>query len=196
VERQVERHTVDRAGADRSFEELWHRYQRPLTFFVTGLLPRRGAGDVAREAEDAVQEIMLKVYKNLAHYDGRRSMSAWIYTIARNHCTDLRRKRRVLSMSLDDDADGAPPTAAAAAAAAEQRYRTPEQAYLAQEVRRSIDTFMAELGSEDRSVLFLRFFEELPYAEIADVTGRPAGTVRYRVHELKKRLKDYLEDEG
>ncbi len=183
---QAVQNANDRGATGHEFTELWHRYQRPLTYFVSSLLRSGVTGDAAAEAEDAVQEIMLKVYRSLERYDGRRSMSAWVYTIARNHCADLRRKRRVLRMPLDQDDEGVE-------ALAGERYRTPEQAYLAEELRRSIDSFMATLGPEDRTVLFLRFYEELPYGEIAAVTGRPEGTVRYRVHELKRHLRDYLE---
>ncbi|NBC29489.1 MAG: sigma-70 family RNA polymerase sigma factor [Spirochaetes bacterium] len=171
--------------SEMPFEELWHRYQQSLSYFVTRIMRHSTRRDLSGDAEDAVQEIMFKVHRSLDRFDGSRSLSAWVYSIARNHCLDLRRRRTIpLAHNAPADLDEMPSTEA----------DDPERILLSNELRRTVDTFMSTLSKENRSILFLRFYEDLPYAEIAEVIGRPEGTVRYRVHELKQQLKAYLEE--
>lgn len=184
MHRYAEQPNSEPHPSEVAFEELWHRYQKPLSFFVTGLMGYTAVSDVAGSAEDAVQEIMLKVHRGLNSFDGSRSLSGWVYAIARNHCIDLRRRRRTIPLPTKDEVDSIPA----------RRGDNPEQRFLDDELKRTVDTFMSTLTEENRSILFLRFFEELPYAEIAEVVGRPEGTVRYRIHELKQHLRDYLEE--
>jgi RNA polymerase sigma-70 factor (ECF subfamily) len=163
---------------DPWFDHLWDAYYRRLWVFVRSLLP-------PEEAEDAVQEIMLKLYAARAAVDPGRPLAPWVYRVARNHCIDLLRAGSVRaaaggrSAGLDGLADGAPDPPAALERRGEQ-----------ETVRR----FLAGLPPDDRQLLFLRFFESLRVRQIADTLGRPEGTVKYRLHELKRRLRDYMED--
>jgi RNA polymerase sigma-70 factor, ECF subfamily len=179
----------DRAETDTiaqtTFEKLWERYHRPLTWFVNGYLGRVRNGDRAREVDDAVQEIMLKVYRSIDRFDGRNAMSTWIYTIARNHCIDLARRQtlRLARVHLSEDIDTLPGSEG----------QEPLELYLAREVNEEIDAFIETLDPDDRTMLMLRFYEDQPYAQIARVVGRPEGTVKYRIHEIKAGLKSWLE---
>lgn len=170
-----------------SFSALWERYHRSLTWFVSGYLSELRNGDRAHQVEDAVQEIMLKVYRSRERYDGRRAVSTWIYAIARNHCIDLVRRtgtRRVrLARDVDPDLLSSP------------ERNGPESQLVRAELHAAVGRFIASLAGDDRTMLMLRFYEDLPYAQIALATGRPEGTVKYRIHELKKQLRLYLEAE-
>ena len=179
-----------RAPADEileSFPLLWERYHRSLTWFVSGYLSGIRNGDRARQLEDAVQEIMLKVYCSRHRYDGRRAVSTWIYSIARNHCIDLARRsgtgRVHLARDVDPDLLASP------------EQNGPESQLVRAELHAAVGRFVASLAGDDRTMLMLRFYEDLPYAQIALATGRPEGTVKYRIHELKKQLRLCLEAE-
>ena len=173
--------------ADRSFPveggfaSVWKRYARPLAYFVTASLG-------TAEVEDAVQEIMLKVYRGRRQFDCSRSLSAWVYAVARNHCRDARRRRA----RRPQEAVSEPGVVDAAAAPEELG---PEEALLGAETRRLIRESLEALPHDDRQILFLHYFEGLSCAEIAAVIGRPEGTVKYRIHTAKKVLRRALEKE-
>lgn len=166
------------------FPRLWRKYHKPLLYFVK----RRLAGVSGAEPQDVVQDVMLKAYRSGDRYDGSRSFKTWLYAIARNHCIDIVRARRRPGgregeIGVDPDVVGAPSSS------------QPEEQVASEESRRRIRSAVDSLPDEDREILFLRYFEEMPYAEIADVVGRPEGTVRYRVHQIKSRLRQQLEGE-
>lgn len=163
------------------FAAVWKRYARPLAYFVGATL---GEGEV----EDVVQEIMLKLYRGGRRFDRSRSLSAWVYAVARNHCRDERRRRARRPRGVDEE----PGEGFEAAAGNEAG---PEETLMAAETRRQIREAMRALPADDRLILFLHYFEELSGAEIADVVGRPEGTVKYRIHAAKKVLRRRLEKE-
>lgn len=172
-------------AAPDSFENLWFQFQKPLHYFVRSFVTGHNSGDPSLQTDDAVQEIMLKVYRSRDRFDPDRSERAWIYSIARNHCLDLRRRADVARRHLSE----AEVTEVACA-----RHQPPDELYLENELRNEVARFVATLGADDRSLLFLRFYEDLSHKEIAQVFGRPEGTIRSRIHELKRRLKVYMED--
>lgn len=171
-------------GASVDFDSLWKRYYRPVYYIVrTHLQDRRS--DRAAEIADVVQEVMLKIYRSLDRYDTRRSLSSWVYSVTRNHCTDVwrrnqTRRRFVTSLPFPDRTP-------------EPSSESPEERLVAQERFDSVDRFVEALPAKDREVLLLRYYEGLPYSEIAEITGRPEGTIRYRVHLVKRRLRRRME---
>ena len=173
------------APSPRTFEQLWERYHKPLTWFVSGYLGALRNGDRASEIDDAVQEIMVKVYRSIDRFDRRRNPSSWVYSIARNHCIDIQRRTRTRGVRAASDVRvelvAAPPR------------EQPQERYLEREMHEEIDAYLGTLDDDDRTMLMLRFYEELPYAEIARSVGRPEGTVKYRIHEVKAGLKAWLE---
>jgi RNA polymerase sigma-70 factor (ECF subfamily) len=73
------------------------------------------------------------------------------------------------------------------------RFPGPEESTLRNELFAQLDRAIAELSAEDRTILFLRYYEDLSYREIAEITGTPEGTVKYRVHEIKRMIKPVAE---
>jgi RNA polymerase sigma-70 factor, ECF subfamily len=182
----VNQHTETSASIEElSFESLWERYHKPLTWFVSGYLRHLHDGDPLRLVEDAVQEILLRIYRRLDEFDCRHRTSTWIYSIARNYCIDLLRRHRVRRAHLVrcDNPDHYSCT----------RFRGPEEAYLEGELHARVGAFIASLEPDDRTMLMLRFYEDLSYSEIGRSVSRPEGTVKYRIHEIKRRLKEHLE---
>jgi RNA polymerase sigma-70 factor (ECF subfamily) len=167
------------------FPTVWRRYYKPLLYFVRGRL--RGHSHL--EAEDVVQDIMVKVYRARRGFDPSKSLRTWLYTIARNHCIDLARKRRFdRQLGRIDEGLGRGPTEVGAL-----RGDEPETEVLARDARAHVRSALDALAAEDREIMFLRYFEDLTYEQVAAIVGRPAGTVKYRVHELKRCLRRRLE---
>ncbi|MBI5445393.1 MAG: sigma-70 family RNA polymerase sigma factor [Deltaproteobacteria bacterium] len=152
--------------------------------FETLLLPHLDAAyDLARwltksdaDAQDAVQEAYLRA---LRFFDGFRSGDArpWILQIVRNCCFDLMRRSRAFE-PLDDEAP-----------LPDERTPDPETKTLRGADAEALEKALDELPPEFREVIVLYELEELPYREIARVTGVPIGTVMSRLSRARRRLR-------
>ena len=163
-------------------QAVWTEYYARLVVFVS-LFFRGTRVDSSKECEDVVQEIMEKVVLNLHRYNPRYSFNTWIYSIARNHCRDVTRKRTVRSRVAT--------TIEVESLAA--RTEGPEELLVRKEEERITERFMASLSEGERQVAFLRFSEGMTYEEIGRILGMPSGTVKYRIHEIRKGLENALE---
>lgn len=160
------------------FSIIWKDYYKKLLFFIRCL--------VGPEAEDLLQEIMLKVYDNLEHYNPLYSFNTWIYAIARNHCLNYLDKRKLATRSLEDET---------ITAADLSNAETPEKDFLYQELFKKIETCLNRLDPDYQQMAFLRFFEGLPLKAIAKILNLPEGTIKSRLYLIKQELKQELEDD-
>ena len=166
----------------RCFTDLWRHYYPRLVVYVRSMQVVEEA-----EIEDAVQEVMLKILRNLSNYRPTHAVGTWVYAIARNHCTDLARARarRPPHRSLDESTSGEPRDPAP----------TPEGELLGRETRRLVAEALEKLSPELRQVAFLRFHEEMKHREIARALGIPVGTAKYRVHTIRARVRRALQED-
>lgn len=138
-------------------------------------------------ADDAVQNALLAIVRGLPRFDGRSSLSTWIYRIATNAAIDeIRRVRRAPSA-----ADPAVLTATEA-----PNPRSDSTADLADHLDQSsaVAAALSKVPHDFRVALVLRYVADLEYAEIADVLGVPVGTVRSRLARGKEALASHLPD--
>jgi RNA polymerase sigma-70 factor (ECF subfamily) len=135
-------------------------------------------------AEEAAQEAFLRVWQHLQGYDPHYSFRAWIYRIAINAALDaLRREKPVVdidSIAEDSFARGG-------------EERGPEDALEWQEKTAQVRGAIMALPAPSRSVLVLREYGDLSYAEIASSLGIPLGTVMSRLNAARKQLRQSLE---
>jgi len=153
-------------------------YRQALVRFCRGYLGSR------EEAEDAVQEVFYKVLRTTDVPDNFR---AWVYRITRNHCINVLRAR-----ARRGDQAGLPPASRLAAEATGNLTRVVKQ-----ELRTRIAHLLAALPPEQREVVCLRHGEELSRAEIAYVLDIPESTVKSRLFQGLKKLREHtslLED--
>lgn len=166
-----------RAGDDRAFGHLVETYQRPVFSLAYRMLGNAG------DAEDAAQEAFLKAYRALASYDPARPFSTWILSITAHHCIDRLRRRRMQEISLD----GLPAWRAIPANVPDPQ-RSAELADRADRVAH----LLASLPDTDRLVIVLRYWHDLGYAEIAEVTDTSISAVKSRLHRARRQLAEAL----
>jgi RNA polymerase sigma-70 factor (ECF subfamily) len=163
------------AGDEAAFAALFEQYKNLVYKTAVLLLDSACVASPEAEAEEALQEVFLSVYRSLASYQPERAaFSTWLYRITVNHC--LNRKRRRLPwawLSLDRV-----PAAQAAGPSPEQALGETE------EVRAALRRLSAKL----RATVVLRFYADLSYAEIAQALDIPIGTVKSRLAEALKVL--------
>jgi RNA polymerase sigma-70 factor (ECF subfamily) len=147
----------------------------------------------AAEAEDVVQDAMLRALKS---FDGFRGGDAkpWLLAIVRN-CHRTTAKRRARVVPIDDEIEAGMTSDASNPFLAPTP--DPESTAVRGAERRKLNDVLAGLPEEFREVLILRELEEMSYREIADVTGAPIGTVMSRLARARALLKErWLASEG
>lgn len=183
IEPTEDRQLVDAvlAGNGEAFRVLVERESRPLIGVC-----RRILRDPV-EAEDVAQEAFLRAYRSLGTYRGDGPFGAWITRIAVRIAAAHLLARGSLTELLDEQADGGGESAQQQAAAGD-----PEAEALKGERRSTILDAIAALPMDQRRVMALRFYGDLSLQEIAEVTNRPVGTVKSRLHRGLIALRDRL----
>jgi RNA polymerase sigma-70 factor, ECF subfamily len=167
------------SGDQAAFAELVQRYSGALFNQAYRML------NDAHEAEDAVQEVFLRAYRNLASFDSSRRFVTWLLTIGSNHCIDRLRRRRMRWLTLDDVAFWLPSSEAG-----------PEGRALLDERRMAVQQALQRLPENYRSVTVLRYWHDLSYLEIAEALNLTEATVKTRLHRARKLLAEVLAGEG
>ena len=168
-----------RAGDADAFEDFVTTYQHRVFAVAYRMLGNRA------EAEEAAQEVFLRVHRAIADFRGEARLSTWLYAITSRLClTRLGSGERRHAHAREDDGalEGLASQEADAAAALERRE---QQAVL----QRAI----AELPDDRRIIVVLRDLEGLSYEEIAQALDLTLGTVRSRLHRARLELKEKLE---
>ena len=165
-----------------SFGSLVERYEAKLERYIT----RLGVRDPEDRA-DVLQEIFIKVYRNLNSFDQSLSFSAWIYRIAHNEAISWYRKQKARPEGyLVSEGDEIVKLMA-------DQSTSPEDKFDQSIDKETLLRAMERLDDRYRDVLILRYFEHLEYEDISDVLKVPTGTVGTLVHRGKKQLKEILE---
>ena len=177
------------ANEDAAYDELVRTYNASIFHVAYRML-----GDSA-EASDVVQDIFLKVFRNIDGFKGEAALKTWIFRIAfseiLNRLRRWKRRYRFATVSIDDQPNGG----GSGHHIADSR-PTPEEALESKEQERAIQLALSKLSRDHRSIIVLRDIEGFSYTEIADVLGVSIGTVKSRLArargDLKKSLMRYL----
>lgn len=172
---------VDRAkaGDRRAFEELVRRY-RPrilaLTLHLTGS---------ESDAEDVTQEVFIKAYRALSGFEGRSQFFTWVYRMAVNRSLNARRDKRRRREELMED------PRVARAVMVDARGNPGRAAELRETYSRLLHA-LDRLPAEMRTSVVLVTLQGLNHGEAGVVQGCSAGTIAWRIHEARKRLRKAL----
>jgi RNA polymerase sigma-70 factor (ECF subfamily) len=167
-----------RSGDRAAFGSLVRLHHARIHRLAVQLTGGRG------EADDVAQETFVRAWRAIDRFDGRAELFTWLYRICVNVALNHRRSRKRETLDLGDpripepqaDGEGADPQSSAAQA----------QAY------RALYAAIDGLSESLRTTLILACVEQVPYADIASALGCSEGTVAWRVHEARRRLRDSL----
>jgi len=185
---QSDRELVDaaRTGDAEAFGVLVRRYQKRIYRLAAHLLRD------AAEAEDVTQDTFVRAYGALDRFDGRSAPFTWFYRIAVNLSLNAIRSRKNKRTSTTPDDPRIEGTLVERNADRSDPGVLTQDRELAKMVSEGID----ELSETLRTTLVLVSIDGLSHAEAANVLGCPEGTVAWRVHEARKKLRAYLEKRG
>ena len=174
-----------RAGEEEAYEILIQRFQQPVYNLVYRLM------DDPSETADVVQEVFLKIFRNVGSFRGNSSLKTWIYRIAFNEAYNHRRwftrhKRQEIGLERDDDdslsyGEVLPDTG-----------RSAFDIVSDLETHALIEEALADVNPAFRAAVILRDIEDLSYEEIADVLQVSLGTVKSRILRGRDALKRAL----
>jgi RNA polymerase sigma-70 factor (ECF subfamily) len=146
-------------------------------------------------AADAVQESMIKAFRNLSNFQGG-SFKSWIIRIVVNTCYDMLRsqkRRRTDSLDdFDDDEEGGREYGGEYSAQLEDRTERPDAYVQRMELSQLIEHGIARLPADQRLALTLCDVHGYAYEEISELTGMPMGTVKSRINRARAKLREYL----
>ena len=169
-------------GDERAYVELVNRYKDRLLNFVFQFL-----GDI-EQAEDVVQDTMLRLYEKKHYYKEIAKFSTWIYTIARNLAnTELRKKKRRKTTYLSQ-------------LSKEREFEIPaiqddvDQSIQNEFINDMIQSAINNLPEHFKVVIILRDIQELSYEEISNIVEVPLGTIKSRINRARIQLQAELID--
>jgi RNA polymerase sigma-70 factor, ECF subfamily len=162
------------AGSEPEFARFYDAYHSRVYAFVM-----RHLGDPA-EAADVLNEVMLEVWRSAARFEGRSQALTWVLGIAHHKALDaLRRRGRSQTEELDESLPD------------EEAPNPPELLDAAQNAER-LRRCLERLSDDQRLVVHLAFFDDLPYPEVARIVDCPVGTVKTRIFHAKRLLRRCL----
>ena len=170
-DRDLVREVLD--GDPEAFGPLIERYEKQI-FNVAYRIT--GSRD---DAMDVTQTAFANAFENLDRFDPSHRFFSWIYRIAVNASLDVVKGRREVELTRPEP----------------EPRRGPEELTAAGETRTRVRKALLELTEDHRTVIVLRHYLGLSYAEIAEVVSVPVKTVRSRLYEARQRLRGLLESD-
>ncbi len=173
----------DDAGA---FEELVELYQHRLVAVMNHLVGN------AEEAEDLAQEVFLRVYRTRKKYHPRSKFSTWLFTIANNLALNALRSRKRKPIALLPAQDSGPLGPRPAERLVQDRGSGPTRRLERQELTELIHRALEGLNERQRMAVVLNKFEDMNYAEIAEVMGLTTKAVKSLLSRARENLRAAL----
>jgi RNA polymerase sigma-70 factor (ECF subfamily) len=160
-----------------SYEELVKRYQKPVFYMCRRYLA------VESDAEDATQEVFMKVFHTLPAFEHRSAFKTWLFSIAINHCKTLLGKNQRFDQfhefANDDDTQTDFEDEAADTAKLSE----------AEDERNCVQNVISKMREDERDVILLRFTSELSIEEISNVLGKQLSATKMAFYRTLEKFK-------
>lgn len=134
------------------------------------------------DADDLTQEVFIKIYRHIGSFREDAQLFTWIYRIATNECLSfLQRKKRRFFLPVHDITH-------------ELSNKIDTSPYIsADEIQRKLQKAILQLPEKQRLVFNLKYYDDLPYEQIAEITGTSVGALKASYHHAVKKIEEYLE---
>ena len=176
-----EQKLIERAsgGDPAAFNQLMAMHEKRMYAVALRMFANR------EDAQDCLQEAMLRIYRAIGGFKGQSSFSTWVYRITMNTCLDeLRRKKNRPSTSLDNLLDqGWSPS---------DGDNAPERRAIQSETSKTLAGAIRELPEDMRSAIVLRDLQGYSYDEIAQMLDVNVGTIKSRISRGREKLREKL----
>jgi len=161
---------------EEAFRLLLKKYQQKIYWHVRRMVIDHD------DADDVVQDIFVKVWKNLGNFREDSQLYTWLYRIATNECiTFLNKKKQKQNVSLDDDT-----TAYLAETLADGNYFNGDKAQM------KLQQALLTLPEKQKLVFNMKYFEDMKYEEISNVLGTSVGALKASYHLAVKKIEAFF----
>ncbi len=191
----LEGHTPDeelmaqyQQGNQSAFFQLFKRHKRGVFSYIL-----RYTGN-EQESEEVFQDVFIKLHRAAPTWQPTAKFSTWLYTIVRNLCIDVHRKKKIRkTLSLDEKGDNEERSLYEVIPSEDPR---PDSQSSDAEINQVLEKALAGINPDQREVFLLREKNGLKFEEIAEVLGVSVNTVKSRMRYALENLKKYLEKSG
>lgn len=162
-----------------AFHQLVQQYQKRVYWHVRKMVISH------EDADDITQEVFVIIWNKLHTFKGDSKLFTWIYRIATNECLSfLQKKKKRFFLPIND-------------VNAELSNMIDSGADISgDEIQLKLQKALLTLPEKQRAVFNMKYFEELPYQEIAEITGTSVGALKASYHHAVKKIEAFLEGEG
>ena len=170
-------------GSQKAYAELMQRYKESIYFMSLKMVNNKD------DAMDMTVETFGKAFENIEKYKPDFAFSTWLFRIATNNCIDFIRKKRLNVVSIDsmvdDEGDDRP---------LQIRSDTldPEEISIKKQQNEKLKDIVDKLPARYRTLIILRYFDELSYEEIATQLDLPLGTVKAQLFRARDLLSNVM----
>ncbi len=152
-------------GSREAYQEVVSRYMKKAYYIALGYVRNH------QDALDISQESFIKAFRKIKSFSNQMPFFPWFYKLMKNLCLDhLRRRSRVKEIPLEG-------------------IQVLEKEREDREMKEVLWKGIERLPFEQREIVILRYFQQMSYSEIAEMTEKPVGTVMSSLHYAKKKLK-------
>lgn len=176
-----------RKGNVDAFEELIKDYKRVAYNIALRVLRN------VEDAEDASQEALIKVYKNIQNFNMQSTFKVWMYRIVVNTCLDFKRKKTINAVSIDENIDLGENSEVHREIADDSG--NPDALVEKNFNSKLVNDAVNKLDDDYKTIIVLRDIQGFSYSEIAEILSCNLGTVKSRLNRARKSLKEILENE-
>ncbi|HAL50688.1 MAG TPA: RNA polymerase subunit sigma, partial [Sphingobacterium sp.] len=167
---------AEESTREEAFRLLLKKYQQKIYWHVRRMVIDHD------DADDVVQDIFVKVWKNLGNFREDSQLYTWLYRIATNECiTFLNKKKQKQNVSLDDDT-----TAYLAETLADGNYFNGDKAQM------KLQQALLTLPEKQKLVFNMKYFEDMKYEEISEVLGTSVGALKASYHLAVKKIEAFF----
>jgi RNA polymerase sigma-70 factor (ECF subfamily) len=162
-------------GKSAAFSALVQKYQQRMYWHIRKMVIDH------EDADDVLQDVFIKVYKNLNSFREASQLYTWIYRIATNEAlTHLNKRKKRLTLGLDE-------------VNAELADNLASGSYISgDEIQMKLQKALLTLPDKQRLVFNMKYFDDLKYDEIAEITGTSVGALKASYHLAVKKIEQHL----
>jgi RNA polymerase sigma factor (sigma-70 family) len=166
---------ADERSRNEAFNLLLKKYQQKIYWHVRRMVIDHD------DADDLVQDIFVKVWKYLGNFRSDSQLYTWLYRIATNECiTFLNKKKQKNNISLDD-------------VAYDLADKLEDSSYFSgDQIQKKLQKALLTLPEKQRLVFNMKYYDDLKYDEISEITGTSVGALKASFHLAVKKIESFL----
>lgn len=166
-------------GSRPAFQQLVERYQHFVFTIAYKILRTR------EEAEEAAQDVFVKVYKTLGSYEQKSKFSTWLYTVTYRTAIDIARKKQLLTDSIDNDDHFLQ---------LEDAEDTPLEEVQQGDLQSQLQLAINQLRPDDAALITLFYLNEKTVKEISEIMDLTETNIKTKLHRTRETLRQYLSE--